>query len=361
MKKALCILSVLLILFCFCSCTMQAVAVPSPAPSVSASQNIDSVFSQEIEHTKAPSPTQDELTAAFFSAEFPSIPTYPKEQNKKEYDLITQNPEITQSICDGFSMWIKNGTAAVSDLYKSYDKTAQIKQSITLPSWQVLSTAAASYGVQSLKNCVDVNIHVAQNEPAVLITITPVDETTLFYTLQNPQSSIPAPLFTAIYLKTFFDDALQPNELENPPVLKEELTFPLPKKYIFDDTWGNSRDGGARRHAGTDINAPEGTPLLACANGTILDVGSGVGTGNYVVLVGKDGTQYHYYHMVEPSVWVCAGDEVVRGDIIGNVGNTGNSTANHLHFTIVAPEGIYLNPFPYLENAQVFLKDQKTS
>ena len=68
-----------------------------------------------------------------------------------------------------------------------------------------------------------------------------------------------------------------------------------------------------------------------------------------MILEGADKTQYHYYHMVEVSDLVCAGDSVKRGDPVGLAGNTGNSTANHLHLAIIAPNGMYVNPYPYLK------------
>ena len=164
---------------------------------------------------------------------------------------------------------------------------------------------------------------------------------------------IPMEFFTATYLLTVYDDEGQLRENSGELAeLSERLTFPFAERYEFWDGWYLDRDGGARRHTGTDILCPEGTPELACVDGTVLAVGSGDGTGNYVVIGGADGTQYHYYHMVEVSQFVSVGDRVVRGQAVGLAGNTGNSTTDHLHLAVVMPEGFYIDPYPYLMEAE---------
>jgi murein DD-endopeptidase MepM/ murein hydrolase activator NlpD len=128
--------------------------------------------------------------------------------------------------------------------------------------------------------------------------------------------------------------------------------FPLPLDAPFDmaDTYGAPRPGG-RAHEGTDIFAPEGTPVLA------VDVGrvefhplEGIG-GNVAYLHTDDRTRYVYSHLQdfqgEPR-------RVVAGDVIGRVGNTGNAsdTRPHLHFEIHPLEGApSINPYAALKAA----------
>ncbi|MBD2576262.1 M23 family metallopeptidase [Oscillatoria sp. FACHB-1406] len=89
--------------------------------------------------------------------------------------------------------------------------------------------------------------------------------------------------------------------------------------------------GTERFHSGTDIAAPQGTPVLAAYPGEVVLAGD---TGGYGLMVGirhENGTQEsRYAHLSE--IYVRPGDRVQRGDTIGAVGSTGFSTGPHLHF-----------------------------
>lgn len=89
-------------------------------------------------------------------------------------------------------------------------------------------------------------------------------------------------------------------------------------------------------HKGTDIGAPEGTPIYAALGGRVdrADDGGGYnnGNGNCVKITMADGTYFMYLHMQTGSVMVKVGDEVKKGQQIGKVGSTGHSTGPHLHF-----------------------------
>ena len=68
----------------------------------------------------------------------------------------------------------------------------------------------------------------------------------------------------------------------------------------------------------------------------------------YASGVVKSINQYQVYAPVNgliQEILVKEGDTVRQGDVIGRVGNTGNSAANHLHLTIVTPDGRYVNPY----------------
>ena len=52
--------------------------------------------------------------------------------------------------------------------------------------------------------------------------------------------------------------------------------------------------------------------------------------------------------MIRLTDFLQPGDAVKAGELIGRVGNTGNSSRDHLHLTIVAPSGQYIDPYPYL-------------
>lgn len=82
-------------------------------------------------------------------------------------------------------------------------------------------------------------------------------------------------------------------------------------------------------HTGTDIAAPNGTPIKAAANGIVLISTYGSSYGNYVVIQHQDGIQTLYAHMNSRAVK--EGDVVSQGQVVGYVGSTGSSTGNHLH------------------------------
>lgn len=86
---------------------------------------------------------------------------------------------------------------------------------------------------------------------------------------------------------------------------------------------------------GVDIAAPSGTPIYAAAAGTVIVSrvgGWNGGYGNYVVIEHGNGVQTLYAHMSADNVSV--GQSVSRGQAIGTVGNTGQSTGYHLHFEV---------------------------
>lgn len=99
--------------------------------------------------------------------------------------------------------------------------------------------------------------------------------------------------------------------------------------------YGDSRDGGKRRHEGVDIFAKKGTPVVAPTSGVVTRVGSGKLGGNVVWLRDqKRGHSYYFAHLDQQLV--AAGTAVKKGDTLGTVGNTGNAryTPPHLHFGI---------------------------
>jgi murein DD-endopeptidase MepM/ murein hydrolase activator NlpD len=99
-------------------------------------------------------------------------------------------------------------------------------------------------------------------------------------------------------------------------------------------------EGGAAiptRHAGIDIRATTGTPVLAAADGVVLRTGSQVFAGRLIVVGHDVDLMTAYYHL--SAVEVVAGQTVRRGEVIGRVGTSGNATAPHLHFGVCQREG----------------------
>ncbi len=101
--------------------------------------------------------------------------------------------------------------------------------------------------------------------------------------------------------------------------------------------------GGIRPHLGIDLAAPAGTPIYATADGI---VGKAQWQGGYGLLVALEhgaGLETRYGHMSRLNV--ATGQHVHRGDIIGFVGSTGNSTGPHLHYE-TRVNGQAVNPVP---------------
>ncbi len=89
--------------------------------------------------------------------------------------------------------------------------------------------------------------------------------------------------------------------------------------------------GDRRFHAGEDIAAPSGTPILAADSGLATVVpNNGNGYGNYIIINHGGGRTTLYAHM--SGFAISNGQSVTQGQVIGYVGSTGNSTGPHLHF-----------------------------
>ena len=120
-----------------------------------------------------------------------------------------------------------------------------------------------------------------------------------------------------------------------------ELCWPLPGHTYISCNFGDDDAYGNSGHRGTDIPAPEGTPILAAHSDTVLVSGWNDSYGNQVLLDNGAGLSTRYAHMTQTAV--TAGEAVTAGQVIGYVGSTGDSTGNHLHFEVMQ-NGVRVNP-----------------
>ena len=100
-------------------------------------------------------------------------------------------------------------------------------------------------------------------------------------------------------------------------------------------------------HYGMDFTAPTGTEVFSTGNGTIIEVRRSRGFGNTILIDHGYGYKTRYAHL--NSFNVRKGQEVIRGDVIAFVGNTGRSTAPHLHYEVIQ-NGKKVNPVNYFFN-----------
>jgi murein DD-endopeptidase MepM/ murein hydrolase activator NlpD len=97
--------------------------------------------------------------------------------------------------------------------------------------------------------------------------------------------------------------------------------------------WRSNPFGGAPEfHQGLDIAAPMGTTVTAAAGGTVIMAQWYGGYGNYILIDHGGGYSTGYGHL--SAIYVSSGQSVQRGQAIGAVGSTGQSTGPHLHFEV---------------------------
>ncbi|WP_017306394.1 M23 family metallopeptidase [Spirulina subsalsa] len=134
------------------------------------------------------------------------------------------------------------------------------------------------------------------------------------------------------------------------------LLFPLSIPARIGSAFGwriHPIHGTWRLHAGTDIPAPQGTPVLAAYHGEVALAGNAGGYGLMVILRHEQGSQEsRYAHLSQ--IFVSPGQWIEQGEVIGLVGSTGQSTGPHLHFEwrhLIGNEWIPVDAGPHLEYA----------
>lgn len=153
--------------------------------------------------------------------------------------------------------------------------------------------------------------------------------------------------------------------LPNPRPRNVEYLYPLrdaPVRITQGYGGGFSHDDAENRHA-VDFAVPAGTPVLAARDGLVMQVAADATArldprlafdpaddrvrGNFIRILHDDGTMALYAHLQQGGVVVAPGARVLRGTIIGFSGNTGLSTAPHLHFVVQANRGMRLESLAF--------------
>jgi murein DD-endopeptidase MepM/ murein hydrolase activator NlpD len=137
-------------------------------------------------------------------------------------------------------------------------------------------------------------------------------------------------------------------DVDNRNALAEATPSLWPAHGWLTSSMGVRRDpmtGASDYHGGLDIAGEKGQPVYATASGTVTGASYKNDYGNLIVIDHGFGLQSRYGHLSKFTVR--QGQQVKRGDVIGNVGATGKATGYHLHYEVLA-NGRLLNPLQLL-------------
>lgn len=160
------------------------------------------------------------------------------------------------------------------------------------------------------------------------------------------------------------DFQLQMDSLPGDPAARPqdvEYRLPLPPHGVprIDQGYGGRfSHADAQNRFAVDFAVPEGTPVLAAREGTVMQVEDGFRTAgtdagryatqaNYIRIAHDDGTMAVYAHLRRDGAQVRVGQRVATGERIGLSGNTGYTTGPHLHFVVQVNRGMRIESLPF--------------
>ncbi|SFM27079.1 M23 family metallopeptidase [Shimia aestuarii] len=137
----------------------------------------------------------------------------------------------------------------------------------------------------------------------------------------------------------------QMDQLNMYRIAAETAPFANPLKSAFRYTSGFGMRWG-RMHKGTDFAARYGTPIHATADGVVVHADWLSGYGRLIKIKHEFGIETRYAHLAK--IRVKEGQRVSRGELIGDMGNSGRSTGTHLHYE-VRVNGRAVNPMTFIK------------
>ena len=130
------------------------------------------------------------------------------------------------------------------------------------------------------------------------------------------------------------------------------FSHPLNVNYRFTSSFGvrtDPKNGRKQMHNGIDLAAYSGSKIHATADGTVTKAWVSGAYGKLIEIRHGMGYKTRYAHLKK--IRVKSGQRVARGDVIGDMGNTGRSTGTHLHYEI-RKNGTAINPMKYIKAAR---------
>lgn len=114
------------------------------------------------------------------------------------------------------------------------------------------------------------------------------------------------------------------------------LRTPVPNARLTSNFGGRMHPilGYAQAHTGTDLAAPQGSPIMAAGDGIVEKAGWAASYGNQTIIRHANGYSSSYSHQSGIAKGIKEGVRVAQGQIIGFVGSTGRSTGSHLHYEL---------------------------
>ncbi|MCF0133572.1 MAG: peptidoglycan DD-metalloendopeptidase family protein [Blautia sp.] len=164
-------------------------------------------------------------------------------------------------------------------------------------------------------------------------------------------------LKTGILVKDYWIDNshyVDQNGVYDTVYSKTKNIWPLQTKHNQISSYFGYRESpggiGSTNHKGLDIAAPTGAPIYAIRSGVVYSIQTpdqSGGGGNYTVIYHGNNAYSGYMHQSKFAKNLKVGAKVRKGQVIGYVGSTGNSTGPHLHLEIKI-NGVHLNPLLYV-------------
>lgn len=261
--------------------------------------------------------------------------------NLKATSVLRPGDTITVLATDGIIYTVKTG-GTIADVARKHNMSAQ---KVALAN-NTTSAARLTKGQQVIVP--DVRPPAEPKPPASLARRTeqqpaaqPQREQAPAEDPQQPESAEPAGPAPDSDLPTTEPEPTPPTTevIKRPPLQPgEKMLWPTRRRAITQYY--------SARHQGLDIDGDYTDPVYAIDDGTITFSGwNNSGYGNMVLIDHGNGIVSRYGH--NSKVYVRAGQQVSRGDIIAMVGTTGRSTGTHLHFEVIV-NGRRGNPFKYV-------------
>lgn len=271
-------------------------------------------------------------------------------------DVVTTTTSILTDVADAVvdaTGESTTTTTSTSTSTTSTTSTSSTSTSSTSTPTSTTSTTAAPVAVTTTTAPAAVTSAApATADPAV----SPVEQEPLpLPLLESMPHELPAALATPAGPRSTLEvlALLRPRGATPQLVARILSPFPVAGAAHYSNDWGAPRHGPpAHSHAGTDIFAERGTPVIASGEGVVSRMTTtGRLGGTSLRLTTASGTYFYYAHLDRFVDGLADGDRVRTGDVIGFVGQTGNvaGTPPHLHYEVHPRGGAAVPPVPYLD------------